>query len=167
MTDLEARTRYNDYSEEDVKKGLLTLAACSGSAKTASEALAASGLEVPPGTLRSWKQRYHVEYAELHERHKHQIENAAILGLREILPAYAEAKQLALQKTIEALEDGKIDPSAALQRIATTMGIDVDKLRLMTDRSTSNLEIRTTEDAIEDLVRKGKVINTTAEELDD
>lgn len=142
------------YTQEQVRRGLLTLAAHGGNSHTASEACG-----IPDSTLQDWRNRRYPElYRELHDTHGREIEQALIPELRETAILAAQASQQAVKEAQRQLANGDVkDPAGAARNLATTSAVAMDKLYLATDRPT---EIRTNLTPAAVLQRLTEALNT-------
>ena len=127
------------YTPEDKAKALLALEANSGNVNgTARE------LGMPEATLRSWKERgldgMDEEVRQIYEGHQSDL-GLKLEGILETFLPYLDDE--------EAIEE------ASLKERSVSFGILVDKYRLVTGRSTANVEER----------RHVKIINVDGEQL--
>ena len=147
--ELEPITNIRGRTPEDVIRCLSVLAACHGASTKAESVLKEQGQNVDSSTLVRWRKIYPKRYAALHDEMARELEEQGIRNGREMILELHEAERLALSKTIEALEGGKVrDPAGTLQRLATTRGITTDKLMTLTGRPTQITENRSVDEII-------------------
>lgn len=160
--------RPSRFSEEDIRRCLLTLAKHAGNTVRAAAELTEGGTPISNETLRTWRDGKHAElYRHLHDQYGHEIEQALIPHYRELALTATEAAKLAVTKTIEQLEAGNCkDPAGTARNLSTTGAIAMDKLYLATDRPTEIHHNLTADELLDRLeARTPKAINTTATEL--
>lgn len=157
------------YTPEQIDVALLALAGCGGNAAEAARQLAAADAEPVPGkdvaaiperTIREWRAGVHAgRFVELSQKHGRRIEESIAVQAREVLLRIGEVEILALEKTKEKLESGDVsDPSTVLRNLATTKGINTDKLMTLTGRPNVITHERSAEDIL-------KAINELAPDL--
>jgi hypothetical protein len=138
-------------SEHEIDRALATLVACGGSVTAAAEQL-----EMSDRTLRSWRTKHAVRYAELHDKVAPQIEDELVRAARSTALLAFDTTRLGVEKTREALEADKVkDPAAATRNIATTGAILTDKLLALTGRPTAITEHRNPDQLLKDLQAAG------------
>jgi hypothetical protein len=136
------------FGAEERTRALVTLASRAGNCAEACRELAASGVDIPVDTLRSWKRSD--EYERIRHDYGHKLEEFVIAEIRESMVEQSELERLALTKTREALENGEIrDPARAMRDISHAKGQNIDKLRVMTGRPVDITENR----SLDELVR--------------
>ena len=103
-----------DYTPAMVTKALMSLVAHKGNVKATSEELIDDEFQVPPATLRAWKNEVHAEqYRRLEEAYGKELEQEAVEMARANI-------QLAGQKKAALL--GKIDPEKTpFDQLAATL----------------------------------------------
>lgn len=119
---------------------------------------------VTPQTLRRWKDDTHAKrYAELHDKHKDEIENDAIRRMRERIRLVDQAEMLAVTKVITQLEQGRLDGAQASQaalNMSRVKSQNVEKLMQLTGRPTQIIEDRSgsqTEAVLRELMGTGVI----------
>lgn len=128
--------RPSSYTEEQIRRGLLTVAKHGGSGQRASRELRSQGINIPARTLNAWRQETHTElYRELHKTHATDIEASLVAEFREVAIAASRGTLEAVNIAVTKLPESK-DPAAAARNLATTAAISMDKLYLATDRPT-------------------------------
>jgi hypothetical protein len=156
------------YTEEHIRRGLLTLAIHAGNSEDAADTLKQAGLTIPARTLRDWKQCQYPElYREIHDTHGHEIEQALVPELRDTAILAAHGTRRGVEKSIEQLESGQAkDPSTVARNLATVAGISIDKLYLATDRPGLITEHRDAAEILRSLASKvPKAVEGTAVEI--
>lgn len=143
-------------SEEEITTILMALVAWAGQTGPASNYLKAEkGIAISPSTLTSWKTRYADRYDELRERHSAQLEGNLANEMREVARLAVEGTRLAVEKSIERLENGKDQDTArsaaSLARVAQT---STDKLMTLTGRPKEYTESRDATQILRGLVAK-------------
>lgn len=153
----------SQFTEEQIRRSLLTLAKHAGNSIAASEDLKHQGLELNDRTLRLWREKRRDLYQELHETHAREIEGQLVTEFRDLAQAAASAARLAVDKTVTALNANEIkDPAGAGRNLATTAAISMDKLYMATDRPTVITEHRDASEILKGI--EGRYVNGTAEE---
>lgn len=103
-------------------------------------------VSVDRSTITNWRDVQHVKrYAELHDKHKDEIENDAIRRMRERLRLADQAEMLAVSRVITELEGsmmGGKDAAAAALQMSRVKAQNVDKLMQLTGRPTQIIEDR-------------------------
>ena len=159
--------RATGNTPERVDTALLTLAMLGGNARAAAEELQAAGIEVKHATLNQWRTKlYPNRYRALAERHRSEVEERIVDTTRNIVDKSGEAALLAIQIGIQRMTDdpGSLrDPAGAARNYLTALGIATDKLLLLTDRPTQITEIRSADDVLAELDRRGFVTSTAVE----
>jgi hypothetical protein len=119
---------------------------------------------VSPQTLRKWRDDTYVKrYAELHEKHKDEIENDAIRRMRERLRLVDQAEMLAVTRVITELQSQKLsgkDAAMAALQMSRVKAQNVEKLMQLTGRPTQIIEDRTgdvTNQVLRELMGKGVI----------
>lgn len=130
--------RPSSYTEEQIRRGLLTVAKHGGSGENASKELRSQGLPIPASTLNTWRTRTHPDlYQEIHATYGREIEANLVSRFREVAIAATEASLEAVNVARQQLLKGEAkDPAGAARNLATTAAINTDKLYLVTDRPT-------------------------------
>jgi hypothetical protein len=120
------------------------------------------GTVVTPQTLRKWRDDTHAKrYAELHDKHKEDIESDAIRRMRERLRLVDQAEMLAVTKVISELQGSKLtgkDAAMAALQMSRVKAQNVEKLMQLTGRPTQIIEDRTgdvTNQVVRELMGKG------------
>lgn len=121
-------------------------------------------LGIPVDTVNSWRRRHRERYEELRVQMGPELEAQAIADFRGFVQRAEEAKSLALEKTVDALEAGDIkDPAKTLQAISISQGIAVQKVLELSGRPTAIVEHRSMAEALARLRALGaEVIEGTA-----
>lgn len=162
------RTRGN-YKREDITYGLTTVIAFAGNCEAASRALEAEGKPIPASTLRVWRcSSFRDEYLELEAQHRPEIDARAVSQARTLVEKLGEAEELAIDRTIEALQAGEInakDAAATLKNLTISKGVNIDKIDVREGKATSRVEITAGEDLIRSLEAAGLLAPQT--EIDD
>src|SRR4051794_5625220 len=96
----------SQFTEEQIRRSLLTLAKHAGNSVSAAEELNANGLEIHDRTLRLWRTNKPDLYRDLHETHAREIEGNLTTEFRELAQAATAAARLAVDKTILELQAG-------------------------------------------------------------
>lgn len=143
-----------------VVEALSTLAACGGSADKAAERTGVSR-----STLQLWRDKYPLRYAKAQDEFARELEETQNRFYREHINNLNDAEALALSVIVDQLNAGQIkDVPGTLQRLATVKGINVDKLRVMTDRPSVITESRSGADILRALRQK---VGITAEVVEE
>jgi hypothetical protein len=127
------------YTEAEITDALLALVAWGGSPTKAARSLAEKGVEIPVTTLRDWKEFTHAErYSELQERHAEQLEKILVANYRERAYHALDGVELAIEKAIERLENGKDDdPARTAANLSTVADKNTRNMLLVDGRPTS------------------------------
>lgn len=163
----------SQFTEEQIRRGLLTLAMHGGNSVPAARELQQYGIEISERTLREWKNDRHSElYRELHRAHGQEIEQALVPEFRELAQAGVMAARKAIDKTVEQMDAGELrDPASAARNLTVTAATAMDKLYLATDRPTERIEQRDVHEVLAQLAERlppvhiTPVIETTAVEI--
>lgn len=128
----------SQFTEEEIRRSLLTLAKHAGNSVAASRELNEQGLVIAGRTLRKWRtEQYPDLYSELHELHAREIEAMLAPQFREVAQAAAEASREAVDVALKDLRSGNTrDPAGAARNLMVTAATATDKLYLTTDRPT-------------------------------
>jgi hypothetical protein len=151
------------YTEEEIVRGLNALISFGGSPAQAHRALIeAFDLEIPKETLRSWRDSTHAErYTKLQRDHGAQIEDALVRDTRDLARAAAAVERLAIEKTVDALEGGRLDPSQVAVNMSKIKQSNIDKLLALTGRPNQIVENRSATDILRALEAKGVLTSGT------
>lgn len=145
------------HSDNTVTKAL-TILAFSGDVKQTRDALKSEGIDVSDQALRDWRDVSHAdEYNKIRDKYATEIEQEAIRTYRERMAQAAKAEMLAIQKTIEGLENGSLrgrDASQAALAMSKVKGENASKLLAFTGRPTQIIDDRTAEEAVRALMAK-------------
>lgn len=121
-------------------------------------------VSLTPQTLRKWRDDTHAKrYAELHDKHKDEIEADAIRRMRERLRLVDQAERLAVTRVISELENQKLtgkDAAMAALQMSRVKAQNVEKLMQLTGRPTEIIEDRTgsvTSQVLRELMGKGVI----------
>jgi hypothetical protein len=115
-------------------------------------------LDVPVSTLRKWRDATHAEqYAKLQADHGKEIEDAMIRDTRDLARAAAIAERMAIEKTIDELEQdrSRMDPAQAAVAMSKVKQSNIDKMLALTGRPQSITEHRNATELLRALEAKG------------
>ena len=151
-----------NHTEEEIGRALTTLVAFGGSPSNASRALKETfDLEISPSKLKSWRDfTYADRYVALQTDHAAAIEEAIVRDTRDLARAAAQVERLAIEKAIDAIEDGNVRPEVASQialNMAKLKQSNIDKLLALTGRPQAITEHRSAAEIIRALAAKGVV----------
>lgn len=93
--------RVQNYTAEQVDRGLLELAICGGNSAEASRRLKACGTVIPDRTLRDWRTTMAARYTEISNNHARQVEDVIVQECRENAVRLADLER----KTADRLEE--------------------------------------------------------------
>lgn len=157
----------------ELEQGLLTLAVCGGNA---AEAMRHGALLEPPvkwteSKLRAWKRKYAARYAEIQQEHVASIEAIVLQQVREAIIQAGALQARVLEKLLVAVEGGDLeakDLANILKSAGVSLGINVEKMLLLTNRPTSIAETRDVAELIQSLAQRvpGLIVGS-AEEITD
>jgi hypothetical protein len=157
------------WTSEERDQSLLTLAACGGNSERASKVLKEQGITIPPRTLRRWRESLHTErYLELSRVRGREIEEVAVVRMRETMLRAQDVQQEGLEQASVQLRKGEArDPSAVARNAAVVGGINSQHLLTYTGRPNVISEHRSAEDILKSLAQRhpGMFIDGTAEEV--
>jgi hypothetical protein len=127
------------YTEAEIELGLRALAISGGNTRKASSLLARQGIKIPRTTLQFWAaEPYSERYRQIQDEVLPQIYAEIAQGTEDIARSATELEAKLIEKLQREYQD--LDPdkaAAALQRVSTTKGINVDKSLLVRGRPTS------------------------------
>ena len=160
MTDYiaERTPKERGYTDQEIQRGLNALIAFGGSPTAASKAIReAFDLEVPVGTLRTWRDATHAErYSKLQTEHAKDIEEAMVRDTRDLARAASLAERMAIEKTIESLETStRLDPAQAAVAMSKVKTSNIDKMLALTGRPQQITENRNANELLRALEAKG------------
>lgn len=149
----------NPFNEEEIVAGLLAMIAWAGNASAAARALKESGkLEISAATLNGWKITKGIQYDELREKHRPEMERRLALEQLDTAMLATGAVKLAVAKAHERLENGEeADPARAAANLARVNQSATDKLMTLTSRPTQITESRGAEEIIRSLANLGVI----------
>lgn len=167
-TDLEPYRVKSRYSADTIESTLMALAAAGGNARIAHEALKGQGLEAPPmRTMSWWLTVYPNRFQRACELHADHLEDTILAQARTnaVFQGHIQRDLLRrLQQQVSHMS-GK-DAATAVQKLAISKGVDIDKTLLLTDRPTSITATPDVEATIRRLnALKIHAIEATAEEI--
>jgi hypothetical protein len=159
------------YTNEDVERGLMALAAASGSSREAVRLLKAQKHPpIPEATLRSWTQRHAARYDEIRTKELPRLRKKMAADLEESISETHRVAQLALEQVEKDLKLGLVkDPAKAYKELALSFGILSDKARLMRGEPTQIIAASNGDDVLARLAKfkhlLPDVIDGTATEI--
>jgi hypothetical protein len=158
------------YTNEDVERGLMALAAASGSSREAVRLLKAQKHPIPEATLRSWIQRHATRYDEIRTKELPRLRKKMAADLEESISETHRVAQLALEQVETDLKKGLVkDPARVYKELALSFGILSDKARLMRGEPTQIIAASNGDDVLARLAKfkhlLPDVIDGTATEI--
>lgn len=157
------RTR-DSYSEAEITRGLVTVAACNGNCCRAARLLEGDGLKINPETLRRWHKTLHAaKYESIRAELLPKIQAWAAEQHRQL----SEREMEVSAKLIERLER-EVDQIPArdlpggIRNLDTGAGINRDKAQLLAGEPTARLE-RSADEVLRALAAKGVNIASVIE----
>lgn len=149
------------YSEEEVERGLQTVALVGGNCAEASRRL-----DMPEETLRVWAKEMHADrYREIRTELVPQIHAKVAQDSEDLALSLAEAEKQTLEQFMGQIEE--LDPkdtTTALRNLTVSKGINVEKAQLGRDRPTAIVQQRELAYVRAALQQLGVLVNGTAEE---
>jgi hypothetical protein len=142
---------------EVLERGLVVLVMAGGSAQRASEILEEQGHPVPRSTLQRWKTQYQERYAELHAAHIAELETLVLQEVREATLKAGILQDAVLSQLLDRVRAGEVetkDLTNILKAAGITLGINVEKMLLMTNRPTAITEKRDVAELLDSIRRK-------------
>lgn len=144
---------------ETLELALLALAVSGGNAADALRHL--SMLEPPvkvhEATLRQWKTKYAQRYSEIVQDRAPLIESIVLEKIRETIVQAGTAQTRALEKILVKLESDDLDAKdlvSILKGSGVSLGINVEKLLLFTNRPTAITEKRDVAELLQSLSKR-------------
>lgn len=136
-----------DIPPEDLERGLLALAISGGNGDEAARhlALLEPPIKVAPSTLQRWKIKHAKRYSEIQAERAPIIEAIVLEQIREAILQAGKLQSRVLEKLLLAVEDGSLEPkdlAGILKSAGVSLGINVEKMLLMTNRPTVIAEKR-------------------------
>lgn len=173
MTSTAIQTRSN-YDEETRERALHRLAINGGNCRRTSRELKAQGINISDKALGAWMNTRHRDrYMVIREETKETIAEHIAADAEQLAVQIAEAEQLALTATINAIQTGDLDPkelSGALRNLTTSKALQIDKIASpLRGRPTTIHEHRNPTEIIAKLnqLAPGLVIDSTAKDITD
>lgn len=163
----------SSHSEEDVERGLLVLALSGGNATEASRTLAALDppLKVNRSTLKSWQTKYGKRYSEIASERVAELETIVLQQVRAAIVQAGTLQARVLERLLDAVDAGTLeakDLANILKSAGVTLGINVEKMLLLTNRPTVIAEKRDVAELIQSLANRiPGLIVADAEEIID
>lgn len=154
------------FTDSEIGKALMELVRHNNNAAAASRALKDEhNLSVGAAKLIEWRDTtYPDRYEQARDTRAAVLANEA----EDLAHAYARAEWLALNKTVESIEEGTVDPrdlGGLVRNLATAKGINLSNANVLRGRPTSITESRGAEDIMRSLFAKLNVVDSTAEEV--
>jgi hypothetical protein len=145
-----------DYSQEEITKGLLSVAYWNGNCRKASAFLKEGGVKVPQKTLWRWyRQQYVAEYEQLRTEILPKVREKAA----EDAMSLAESQREVAMEATEALK-GKMDEikprdlSTTVRNMSVAAGVETDKAQLLAGQPTA-IVMRSASEVLRSLKAKG------------
>lgn len=168
-----ARKSAPRHSEDDIERALLMLTLCGGVCAEASRRLAMlePPLKVVPSTLSDWKAKYRERYADIQAERAPLIEGIVLQQVRDAIIGAGNVQAVVLEELLKRLALGEVDTkdlTAILKAAGVTLGINVEKMLLLTNRPTQITEKRDVNELLASLGKRvpGLIIGD-AEVIDD
>jgi len=154
------------YTPEVVTTALMALVT-TANPREASAALKDQGIDVPHGTLSNWRSDTHAaRYAELAKKYGTELEKHAVHNALVIQQAATDVQMLAIQRSKEALESRRdSSPSQTALNMGKVITGAQDTHAKLTGRPTAVIEFRNADDALDSLLKKLGVVDTTATDI--
>lgn len=159
------------YDDAEVERGLLVLALSGGNAAEAARTLAALDppLKVSPSTLQNWKVKHGKRYAEIAAERVAELETIVLQQVREAIVQAGALQGQVLARLLARVEADELDTkdlANVLKSAGVTLGINVEKMLLLTNRPTVIAEKRDVGELIASLAeRVPGLIVADAEEI--
>lgn len=168
MTTLEHKPG-QEYTEEEIDRGLLAVAVHRGNTRRAEASLAETDRPIPRSTLLKWATKSRVDrYMELQKRILPQLRAQMAQDQEELVFNYSRAEMLAVGRALEKLqgeEDISLkDLAGSAKNFSIGKGVAGEKSLLFRGDATQIVEHRDLNDLAKGLKRLG-VVDSTATEL--
>lgn len=125
------------YSEEEIERGLLTIALVAGNTRRAARELKAQGHPVPRTTLSSWQDIHADRLAELRRDVVPQIQARMAQQSEDLAERQVEAQHKAIDRfLIKVAELGPRDAASAVRDMAVSRAVNIDKAQLLRGQPT-------------------------------
>jgi hypothetical protein len=161
------------HSQDDIERGLLVLALTGGNTAEAARTLAALDppLKVNRSTLSTWRTKHSKRYAEISAERVAELETIVLQQVREAIVQAGILQGKVLGNLIAKVDDGDLDAkdlANVLKSAGVTLGINVEKMLLLTNRPTVIAEKRDVGELIASLAQRVPgLIVADAEEIVD
>lgn len=158
---------------EQLEVCLLALAVAGGNAAEANEHLRLLDppVAVAESTLRRWKVKYANRYSEIQADRAPLIESIALEQVREAILQAGKLQARVLEKLLERMERGDVEPkdlATILKAAGVSLGINVEKMLLLTNRPTVIAEKRDVAELLQSLAKRVPgLIEADGFEIDD
>jgi hypothetical protein len=130
------------YTDQEVERGLVALALCSGQRRRASKLLAKQGLKISDGALRYWKEHAHEDwYWEIQARIMPRVRAIAAEKHSELAELEGEASRQLLDRLMtEADEIPARDLPGAVRNLDVAAAVNRDKAAMLRGEPTEIVE---------------------------
>lgn len=159
-------------SADRLERGLLVLALCGGNARQAEQQLLLLDppVKISHDALGKWKTKYAERYAEIHAEHVAELEAVIVQQVREAILVAGTLQSKVLAALLLKVDAGDMDAkdlANVLKSAGVTLGINVEKMLLLTNRPTVIAEKRDITELLQSLARRvpGLIVDGTAEDI--
>lgn len=145
-------------SHTEITLALQALAFNAGDYKAALVDLEKQGVIVVEDTLKGWATETHLEqYESIQEKTKELYEQQAIVNMRSRIGEADAAEKLAIKRAVDTIlgTDNPKEAAQAAYYLSNVKKNNIEKMRLMQDKSTEIIEDRTPDQALRSLMSRG------------
>lgn len=145
-------------SHKEITLALTALAFNAGDYKAALTDLEKQGIFVVEDTLKGWATETHLEqYESIQEKAKELYEQQAIVNMRSRIGEADAAEKLAIKRAVDTIlgTDNPKEAAQAAYYLSNVKKNNIEKMRLMQDKSTEIIEDRTPDQALRSLMSRG------------
>jgi hypothetical protein len=166
--DMPRTTGATTFDLEDREAGMLAIILHGGSCLKAAAAIEqqTGRRKIPVSTLRLWKTQHADRYRELQLEVAPKVADVIAAEAEETAILAAEGERLAIQRTIETIDELPAkDAAGAARNMAVVKGIQIEKAGLLRGRPTSIVESRSPDAILTSIAKKlGFSVDSTAVE---
>jgi hypothetical protein len=120
------------YTDQEVERGLVAVAMCSGNYRRAAQLLEQQDLPIPASTLRDWLTRRAEDYTQVREQTMPKLNAQLAEQHTQLVRANMELEDELRKKITEQKDEIPArDLPGALRNVSTSTGIHSDKARLL------------------------------------
>lgn len=145
-------------SHKEITLALTSLAFNAGDYPAAIKDLEKQGISIVEDTLKGWATETHLEqYESIQEKAKELYEQQAIVNMRSRIGEADAAERLAIKRAVDTIlgTDNPKEAAQAAYYLSNVKKNNIEKMRLMQEKSTEIIEDRTPADLLRSLMTRG------------